>query len=194
MKVFAPDAEGQRAQLRSERSARGEPVLPPAEEWCVVGYRLETAGFPAGAVDAWRAALAADPAMPQAHLGLGRSLLSLGQADGAADAVRAALAAHEAAPGTGAEPLLDDPDEDPWYVLGLAEHQRGRLGDAVEAYERSARAYPWFAEPLVEAARAELARGDRDRAVHAARRALERARWRPELAREVEALIAEAEG
>ncbi len=193
MMEFAPDAAGQRAQLRAERGARGEPVLPPAEEWCVVAYRLETAGFPTGAAEAWRAALALVPALPQAHLGLGRSLLALKDADGAAASARAALEAHGAAASRGVEPLLDDPDEDPWYVLGLAEHLRGRLGDAVAAYARSAEAYPWFPEPLLEMARAELARGDAARAADAAHRALERAKWRPELAREVAKVLEDAE-
>jgi len=192
MREFAPDADGQRAQLREERAARGEPALPGAQEWSIVAYRLETAGHPAGAADAWRAALAVDPSLPQAHLGLGRSLLALRDGEGAAAAARAALQAHEAAVARNGERLLDDPDEDPWYVLGLAEHLRGRLAEAVDAYARSAAAYPWFPEPLLEMARAELARGDRVRAADAANRALQRAKWRPDFAREVEQVLSAA--
>jgi tetratricopeptide (TPR) repeat protein len=191
---FAADAAGQRAQLRAERAARGEPALDEAQEWCVVAYRLDTAGYPAGAADAWRAALALDPAIPRAHLGLGRALLELGDGEGAAAEARAALEAHANADAKKEERLLDDPDEDPWYVLGLAEHRRGRLAEAVAAYAKSAEAYPWFPEPLFETARAELARGDRARAADAAHRALKRAKFRPELGREIEAVLRDAQG
>jgi tetratricopeptide (TPR) repeat protein len=159
-----------------------------------VAWRLESAGFAAGAAEAWRAALEADPGLPQAHLGLGRALLSLRDPAGAASAARRALDAHAAAAARGAEGLLEDPDEDPWYVLGQAEHLRGDLAAAVEAYGRSAGRFPWFAEPLFEAARAEMARGDAAAAADAARRALRRARWRPGFAREIEALLGSIPG
>src|SRR5258706_2643324 len=101
---FASDAEGQRAQLRAERAARGEPGLAPAEEWCVVGWRLETAGFAQGAADAWRQAVALAPALPRAHLGLGRTLLALKDPDGAAAPAPPALQAQAAPPAPGAQP------------------------------------------------------------------------------------------
>lgn len=194
MREFAADATGQREQLRAERAGRGERALPPAEEWCVVAWRLDAAGFAAGSAEAWRAALALEPLMPRAHLGLGRALLDLGDPDGAASSLRAALACQPGAAGLGLEPLLDDPDEDPWYPLGLAEHAAGRLDAAVEAYARSAAAFPWFAEPLLEAARAHLARGDRPAAAAAAREAIRRARHRPELRADLEGLLREAGG
>ncbi len=193
MREIASDAAGQRERFRAERAARGEAPLPAAEEWCVVAWRLESAGFPAGAADAWRAALAVEPRMPRARLGLGRALLDLGEADGAAAAFRAALEAHAAAAANGMDPLLDDPDEDPWYPLGLAEHLAGRLDAAVLAYARAAEAYPWFAEPVLEAARAELARGNRPAAAAAAAEAIRRSRHRPEFRAEAERLAREAE-
>jgi tetratricopeptide (TPR) repeat protein len=193
MKEYAPDAAGQIRQLRTERAARGEEPLPPAEEWCIVGHRLEAAGFHRGAADAWREALAATPAQPQAHLGLCRALLALGDGNGAAAAALDALDAHDTASDRGVEPLLDDPDEDPWYLLGLAEHLRGRLPEAVAAYAKSSATYPWFVEPILETARAELARGRADRAADAARRALHMLKGRPEMAGEVRSILDEAE-
>lgn len=193
MNEFASDARGQVGQLRAERSARGEKPLPAKEEWCIAAHRLEAAGFHRGAADAWREALAAAPALPLAHLGLGRALLALGDGDGAANSALAALDAHATAAERGVEALLDDPDEDPWFLLGQAEHLRGRIPEAVAAYAKSALTYPWFAEPLVEMARAEMARGDPARAADAARRALLVLKWRPEMAREVQAILDEAE-
>ncbi len=190
---FASDAPGQVRQLRAQRAARGEAPLPPGEEWCVAAHRLEAAGFPRGAADAWREALGVLPGLPRAHLGLARALLALGDGNGAAAAALAALDAHSSAAERGVEALLDDPDEDPWYLLGQAEHLRGRLPEAVAAYGKSAGTYPWFAEPLVEMARAEMARGDARRAADAARRALAVLKWKPEMAREVRAILDEAE-
>ena len=186
---FAQDARGQREMLRAERAARGEPALAPEREWCVAAYRLEAAGFPSGAADAWREALALDASIAQAHLGLARSLISLSDGEGAAAACRRAIEEDGRARAGGREGLLDDPDEDPWYCLGLAEHLCGRFDAAAEAYRRSARDYPWFAEPMYELARVEAARGDRAAAGEAARQALRRARWRPEFAREVQTLL-----
>jgi len=194
MKEFAQDASGQRAQLRAERGARGEPDLAPAQEWCVVAYRLETAGHPSGAADAWREALSLQAGLPQALLGLGRALLALGDGDGAAESCRKAVEADLAATERGLERLLDDPDEDPWYCIGLAEHLRGRLEEAIAAYARSAERYPWFPEPLLEMARAEMARGNAKAAEDAARRALKRSRWRPDFEREVQAVLKSATG
>jgi tetratricopeptide (TPR) repeat protein len=194
VREFAKDAAGQRDQLRAERSARAEPPLPGAQEWCVVAHRLDAAGFHAGAAEAWRAALAAEPGLPRAHLGLGRALLETGDADGAAAAFRSAEECNGLAAERGLEPLLDDPDEDTWYPLGLAEHMAGRLDAAVASYARSARAHPWFAEPVLETARAEMARGDRRAAAAAAAEAVRRTRHRPEFRADAERILAEAGG
>jgi tetratricopeptide (TPR) repeat protein len=194
LREFAPDARGQREQLRAERGARGEAALPAAAEWCIVAHRLEAAGFQKGAADAWREALEVEPRLPGAHLGLARALLALGDAAGAAKESRAALDLHPLAADAGVEPLLDDPDEDPWYTLGQAEHLAGRLDEAAAAYAKSAEKYPWFPEPLLETARVELARGRRDAAADAARKALKRARFRPDFAREVQAILSQAQG
>lgn len=194
MRETPADAPGQRDQLRAERAARGEPPLPPAEEWAVVAWRLDAAGHAAGAAAAWREVLSLEGRSPRAHLGLGRALLDGGDAEGAAAALRAAAEWNRRAAETGQEPLLDDPDEDPSYPLGLAEHMAGRLDAAVEAYARAAAAFPWFAEPLLERARAELARGDRAAAAAAAREALRRARHRPGFSAQAERLLGEAGG
>ena len=194
MKEFARDAKGQREQLRAERGARKEPALDPAKEWCVVAYRLETAGYPAGAAEAWREALAARDGMPQALLGLARAQLSQKDGAGAAESARAALEADKVATERGLEKLLDDPDEDPWYCLGLAEHLRGRFDDAVAAYAKSAELYPWFPEPLLEMARVEMARGNAAAAADAARRALKRSKWRPEFEKDVREVLRSATG
>jgi len=189
---FARDAEGQRAQLREERAARGDVSLPELEEWLVVGNRLEAAGFAEGAADAYRNALVLNDAVPQAHLGLGRALLDSEDPDGAVDAFLAAAAADERSADTGTEALLDDPDEDPWYGVGLAEHVRGRFQDAVTAYGRCAERYPEFAEPLLELARCHLAMGEREAAARAGRLAMNAAKHRPRFCQEVEALLRDA--
>jgi len=192
MNEFASDAEGQVRQLRAEREARGEKPLPPAEEWCVTAHRLEAAGHARGAADAWRFAVASAPGIPLAHLGLARSLLALGDGDGASAAALAALDADATAEERGVEALLDDPDEDPWFLLGQAQHLRGRFPEAIAAYARSVQSFPWFAEPLVEMARAEMARGGWAKAADAARRALLVLKWKPEMARDVQAILDEA--
>jgi tetratricopeptide (TPR) repeat protein len=189
---FASDAEGQVRQVRAERAARGEKPLPPVEEWTVSAHRLEAAGYPRGAADAWRKALAEAPALPQAHLGLGRALLALGDGEGAANAALAALDSHATAAERGVEALLDDPDEDPWFLLGQAQHLRGRFPEAIAAYARSVQSFPWFAEPLVEMARAEMARGGWAKAADAAKRALLVLKWKPDMARDVQAILDEA--
>jgi len=149
------------------------------------------AGRPAAAAEAYRAALRAHPRLPQAHLGLGRALLDLRDAAGAAAALAAAVEVDRRAAEHGVEPLLDDPDEDPHYLLGMAEHLRGDLAAAVAHYERSAARFPSFAEPLLEIARCRLARGERDLAAAACERILSRRR-RPSVAEEARALLAEA--
>ena len=194
VKEYPSDAAGQRAMLRAERALRKEPDLPPAQEWTVVAHRLEAAGFPEGAAVAWRSAIALEPGLPLAHLGLGRTLLDLGDADGAAASLRAAMEADRVAAAKGLEALLDDPDDDPWYPLGQAEHLRGRLDAAVEAYGKSAERFPWFAEPLLEMARAQVARGDRAAVAATVGRLLQRARHRPELRAEAERLLGECSG
>ena len=102
--------------------------------------------------------------------------------------------ADREAAAAGREALLDDPDDDPWYPMGLAEHLCGRFEEAVQAYRKSAERFPWFAEPVLEMARAEMARGARAAAAEACREVIRRSEYRPEFRSEAERILAECGG
>ncbi len=186
---FPSGAEAQRDLLRRERAERGEPALPEEREWAVAAWRLEVAGHHAAAAEAWRRALSARAGMPQALLGLGRALLDGGDPDGAVEAFRAAAAANRDAADRGLEPLLPDPDEEPAYGIGLAEHARGRHEAALAAYAECVERHPYFPEPLLEMARCHLALGRPEEAARCCRLATERAPQRPGFREDAEALL-----
>ncbi|MHC4820190.1 MAG: tetratricopeptide repeat protein [Planctomycetota bacterium] len=189
---FAPDADGQLAQMREERAARGAPSLTEVDEWLIVGNRLLVAGFGEGAVDAFRRLIELDAGVPQAHFGLGHALLDAEDPDGALKAFRNALDADAVADESGHEALLDDPDEDPWYGIGLAEHVRGNFREALAAYGRCAERYPEFPEVRFEMVRCHLALGEPGEAGRVGRDALEVARHRPRFCEELKALLSDA--
>lgn len=186
---FPSGAEEHRDFLRREREASGGAPLEGAREWIVVGFRLEAAGYAAGALDAYDAALREAPASASAHLGRSRALLDLDRAAASLAAAEEAERAHRDATASGGEGLLDDPDEDTAYRRGLALHRLGRFDEALLAYAACAGLHPYFAEVHLEAARAHRARGDETSARASCEISLSRAARRPGFREEVEEFL-----
>jgi tetratricopeptide (TPR) repeat protein len=126
---FAPAAggAGELHELRQPKPLPppGDPAVPrlTAEQYYEGGFALEESD-PAGAIAAYRRALAEDPLHADAHVNLGRLLHEGGAPFDALEHYRAALAARPS-DGTAA------------FNLGVALEDLNRLGDAVEAYERA---------------------------------------------------------
>lgn len=110
-----------------------------AADWYEWGCDLDD-GAPEQAGDAYRRALALDPAHPGANLNLGRLLHQAGHAQAAEAHYRRAL---EARPGD-AVALFD---------LGVALEDRGRLAEALASYRQALEAEPGLADAHHNAAR-----------------------------------------
>ncbi len=110
-----------------------------AADWYEWGCDLED-GAPEQARDAYRQALALDPAHPDANLNMGRLLHEAGDTAGAEAHYRRALRAR---PGD-AVALFD---------LGVALEDRGRLAEALASYRRALESEPGLADAHHNAAR-----------------------------------------
>jgi tetratricopeptide (TPR) repeat protein len=109
-----------------------ERPVPPPPDWFAQGLALEGKD-PAAACEAYRRAIAADPANLDAQLNLGR-LLHEGKRFAEAEGVyRQAIAA------CGSDPLL-------LFNLGVLLEDLGRTNEALEAYERALHRDPLLAD------------------------------------------------
>jgi tetratricopeptide (TPR) repeat protein len=124
------------ALARRPRLAPIEPAELPedagAADWFEQAANLEE-DQPRAAVDAYRRALALDPAFAEAHLNLGRLLHETGDLAGAEEHYRQALACHS-------ESALAA------YNLGVALQDQGRPQEALEAYQRALEQDPDLAD------------------------------------------------
>ena len=99
------------ARARSTRSATSpptsrrrsrRPTAPDAKELLTNGWRLFEQRRPGAAEKEFRAALAVDASLQDAHVGIGMARLSAGNADGAKEELSAVLAAGESRDGQAA--------------------------------------------------------------------------------------------
>lgn len=133
-----------------------------ASHWNALGWLRERAGTSGGALDAYRAAIAADPSLSLARENLALLLSRLGRGD---EAVREALAATQAAPRRGAA----------WIALGLVRAGAKDYAGAAEAYEKALEVSPTDTVALLSLGRAYRRLERFDLAERALRRAAEAA-------------------
>jgi tetratricopeptide (TPR) repeat protein len=106
--------------------------LASAEDWFDRGVALESKDREA-AIHAYEQAIAANPALIDAHVNLGWLLHEAGRLAQAERAYREAIKAG------GSDPML-------FYNLGVLLHDMGRKNEAIEAYEAALRADPGLAD------------------------------------------------
>jgi tetratricopeptide (TPR) repeat protein len=132
------------------RRAHAEAGERTAAEWLELGLELE-AVTPDEARAAYERALAADPALVDARINLGRLLQEAGRLDDAESQYRAVL-------DTGEHALAA-------YNLALVMEDLGRPADAIRAYGRALAADPELAEAHFNLARIHEQRGDSHAAI-----------------------------
>jgi tetratricopeptide (TPR) repeat protein len=114
----------ERAERKREENAPLRQAPETAEAWYAEGCEEEAADDLDAAIAAYRRALEIDPALPDAHLNLGRLRHEMGDLAAAEEHYRAAANAR--------------PDEPtPAFNLGVVLQDRGRLAEAAAAYERA---------------------------------------------------------
>ena len=106
--------------------------LASAEDWFDQGVALERKD-PEAAIHAYERAVAANPALLDAHVNLGWLLHEAGRFAQAERAYRDAIKAG------GSDPML-------FYNLGVLLHDMGRKDEAIEAYEAALRGDPGLAD------------------------------------------------
>lgn len=109
-----------------------------ASTWLTRGLALEDSD-PAGAIAAYRRALAGCPSFADAHINLGRLLHNQGDLAAAEDHYRKALAAA--------------PTALPWFNLGVVLEDQGRADEAITAYRASLELDPSLGETHLNLAR-----------------------------------------
>jgi tetratricopeptide (TPR) repeat protein len=122
------DLEREASSLVRHAEKKQVPIDSPrpesAEAWYAHGCDLEVDEDLDAAMAAYRRALEIDPALPDAHLNLGRLRHEIGDLSGAEEHYRAAAGA-----------LPDDPTAA--FNLGVVLQDLGRLEDAAAAYEKA---------------------------------------------------------
>lgn len=129
-----------------------------AAAWGNLGVARRRVGDHAGAFDAYRQALAIDADNPTILANLAALYGSLGRRDEADAALQAAN--------------LSNASAHVLVVRGYLELTRGQVSNAYRLFRRAHRMAPTAAEPLVALARAEVARGNRGKAVDYLEKAL----------------------
>ena len=129
----APVARRAFSEAREE-----EGIALSAEQWYRWGCELEAAA-PEEAAEAYRRALAIDPAHADAHVNLGRLLHEAGDADAARDHYRRALEERPE-------------DATAAFNMGVALEDLGRPADALAAYEKAVALDPKNADAHYNAA------------------------------------------
>jgi choline-sulfatase len=145
--------------------------------WFNLGGALAEAGDRAGAVDAYRRAVAVDPASEDAWFNLGVTLAESGSI-------------REAAEAFGRTVALDPLNAEAQLNLGLAQNLLGEQAGAVSAFEAALRSDPTHAGASLQMARLELAAGNASSALEHLRRAWAAHPERPELAWELAWILA----
>lgn len=137
--------------LESARQVRARAAAATGEEWYEIGCELELTSI-AEAKAAYEQAIAADSALADAHVNLGRLLHEEGSAEAAARHYRAALE-------------TDPRHAIAAYNLGVALEDLGRTGEAIAAYLRSLEIEPGNADAHYNLAGIYERRGDKAEAL-----------------------------
>ena len=127
-----------------EQSTIAPPEAPDAKELAASGWRLFEQRRPGAAEKEFRAALAVDPSLQDAHVGIGMARLSAGNADGAKEELGAVIETGEAEVAklraTGAKDAFSKPEAQPYiraaHALGCLAYDENRFEDAVKDLER----------------------------------------------------------
>jgi hypothetical protein len=130
--------------IADEQSTAPAPVAPDAQELLTEGWRLFEQRRPGAAEKEFRAALAINPELADAHVGIGMARLAAGNADGAKEELGVVLQNGEA----GAEKLRADgvkdafnkPEAQPYiraaHALGCLAYDEERYEDSVKDLAR----------------------------------------------------------
>ena len=127
-----------------EQATLAPPEVPDAKELAASGWRLFEQRRPGAAEKEFKAALAVDPNLQDAHVGIGMARLSAGNADGAKEELSAVIAAGESEVeklrGSGAKDAFSKPEAQPYiraaHALGCLAYDENRFEDAVKDLER----------------------------------------------------------
>ncbi len=127
-----------------EQSTIAPPEEPDAKELAASGWRLFEQRRPGAAEKEFKAALAIDPSLQDAHVGIGMARLSAGNADGAKEELGAVIAAGDADVAklrtAGAKDAFSKPEAQPYiraaHALGCLAYDENRFEDAVKDLER----------------------------------------------------------
>ena len=134
-----------KCHLAADEAAIIVPPTPPdAKELLTNGWRLFEQRRPGAAEKEFKAALAADPTLQDAHVGIGMSRLSAGNSDGAKEELSAVVAAGEAELAKVAKKekkdAFDQPELQPFiraaHALGCLAYDEERYADTVKDLER----------------------------------------------------------
>ncbi len=134
-----------KCHLAGDELATITPATPPdAKELLTNGWRLFEQRRPGAAEKEFRAALAADPALQDARVGIGMARLSAGNAAGAKEELSAVLAAGEKdiakVRAKGTKDAFSQPELQPFiraaHALGCLAYDEERFADAVTDLER----------------------------------------------------------
>jgi tetratricopeptide (TPR) repeat protein len=156
--VFDFQRRGDRGALHELRLRPPPVAAPPAEKALTAdqhyerGYAAEEAGDAKTAMAEYRRAVAADPALSDAQVNLGRLLHEAGQTEEALIHYQAALAVRR-----------DDPIAA--FNLGVALEDLGRRPEAIEAYRRAITISPESADAHYNVARLYEQSGDSESAI-----------------------------
>ncbi|HLK91610.1 MAG TPA: tetratricopeptide repeat protein [Polyangia bacterium] len=127
-----------------EQAAAPAPVAPDAQQLLTDGWRLFEQRRPGAAEKEFRAALAIDPKLEDAHVGIGMARLAAGNADGAKEELGIVLAGGEAAAekmkADGVKDAFSKPEAQPFiraaHALGCLAYDEDRFEDAVKDLAR----------------------------------------------------------
>ena len=127
-----------------EQATIAPPEVPDAKELAAGGWRLFEQRRPGAAEKEFKAALAIDPTLQDAHVGIGMARLSAGNSDGAKEELGAVIAAGESEVAklrtAGTKDAFSKPEAQPYiraaHALGCLAYDENRFEDAVKDLER----------------------------------------------------------
>jgi hypothetical protein len=130
--------------LGDEQAAAPAPAEPDAQQLLTEGWRLFEQRRPGAAEKEFRAALAIDANLADAHVGIGMARLAAGNADGAKEELGIVLAGGEAAAdkmkADGVKDAFSKPEAQPFiraaHALGCLAYDEERYEDAVKDLAR----------------------------------------------------------
>jgi tetratricopeptide (TPR) repeat protein len=130
--------------LADEQVTAPPPEKPDAQELLASAWRLFEQRRPGAAEKEFKAALAIDGSLTDAHVGIGMARLAAGNADGAKEELTAVLASEDAhaekLKGEGVKDAFNRPDAQPYiraaHALGCLAYDEDRFEDAAKELAR----------------------------------------------------------